>query len=149
MIKIGRLIILLTGLIWLAWSATAQVIPPDVHVKLVLAENKTTFRTGDEIKFFLEFTADRAGYQAETIPDRSEPTTDRLLLSPDSGVYPWLKEIHAGYMGRDVISYQQLSASPTRVELVLNDTIRIDQPGKYTAKVITRRVSAAANSRGD
>src|SRR5213596_2768270 len=99
MIKIGRLALLLTGLICLASPAIAQVVPTDVHVKLVLAENKTTFRIGDEIKFFLEFTADRAGYQVDTVPDRSEPTTDTLQVSPDSGVYQWLKEIHGGLMG--------------------------------------------------
>src|SRR5256885_9272447 len=77
MIKIGRLIFLLIAFLWLASPALAQTVPSDVHVKLVLAENKTTFRIGDEIKFFLEFTADRDGYKAETLPDGSEPTRDR------------------------------------------------------------------------
>src|SRR5256885_10137236 len=117
MIKIGRLIFLLIAFLWLASFAPAQTVPSDVHVKLVLAENKTTFRIGDEIKFFLEFTADRDGYQTDTIPDGSEPTSDALQVSPDSGVYHWLNEIRAGMIGRDVFSSQQLSATPTRVEL--------------------------------
>ena len=141
MIRIGRLIFLLTAFICLASPGLAQTVPSDVHVKLVLAENKTTFRIGDEIKFFLEFTADRDGYKAEILPDRSEPTRDALQVSPDSGVYQWLKEIRAGGMGRDVLSHGLLSTTPTRVELVLNDSIRIDHPGKYSAKVTTSRVS--------
>lgn len=142
MIKIGRLIFLLTAFICLTSPALAQSSPSDVHVKLVLAENKTTFRIGDEIKFFLEFTADRDGYVADTMSDGSEPTTDTLRVSPDSGVYDWLKELRAGIPGRDMLSTRQLSATPTQVALVLNDSIRIDRPGQYTARVITRRVSA-------
>jgi hypothetical protein len=147
MIKIGRLIFLLTAFICLTSPALAQVTPSDVHVKLVLAESKTTFRIGDEIKFFLEFTADREGYKAEILPDRSEPTNDALQVSPESGVYQWLKEIRARAMGRDMFSSQPLSANPTRVELVLNDSIRIDHPGKYSAKVTTSRVSLAGSRR--
>ena len=147
MIKIGRLIVLLTAFICLASPALAQTVASDVHVKLVLAENKTTFRIGDEIKFFLEFTADRDGYRAEILPDRSEPTRDALQVSPDSGVYHWLKEIRAGAMGRDMFSDRLLSTAPTRVELVLNDSIRIDRPGKYSAKVTTSRVSLVSSRR--
>jgi hypothetical protein len=147
MIKIGRLIFLLTAFICLASPALAQTSPSDIHVKLVLAENKTSFRIGDEIKFFLEFTADRDGYKAEIVPDRSEPTSDALKVSPDSGVYHWLKEIRAGVMGRDMFSTQLLSATPTRVELILNDSIRIDRPGKYSAKVTTSRVSLVSPRR--
>ena len=145
MIKIRRLN-LLAGLICLASPALAQVGNSDVHVKLVLAENKT-FRIGDEIRFVLEFTADRAAYVADTMSDRSEPTTDTLQVSPDSGIYDWLKELRAGIPGRDMMSSRQLSATPTRVGLVLNDSIRIDRPGQYTAKVITRRVSEARLSK--
>jgi hypothetical protein len=138
---IGRLTGLLTGLICLTSLPFAQGPPTDVHVKLVLADNKTTFRIGEPIKFFLEFTADREGYQADTIPDRSEPTTDALQVSPESGTYHWLEDIRSPNIswGRDVISTQRLSTAPRRVELLLNDSIRIDHPGRYSAKVTTKR----------
>jgi hypothetical protein len=146
MIKLTRLIFLLTALSCLSAPVLAQTVPSDVHVRLVLADNKTAFRIGEPIKFFLEFTADREGYQADIIPDRSEPTVDALRVSPDSGTYHWLEDIRSnGTLGRDVISFKQLSATPTRVELVLNDSIRIDHPGKYSAKVTTKRVNAAAS----
>jgi hypothetical protein len=147
--KIVRLIFLPVGLICLTAYAFAQGTPSDVHVKLVLADNKTAFRIGDQIKFFLEFTADRDGYQADTVPDGSQPTSDELQVSPDAAVYHWLAEIRGnGAWGRDVVSYQRLSTTPTRVELVLNDSLRIDQPGKYSARVTTRRVFAN-RSRGE
>jgi len=143
--NIGLLIGLLTALICLTSLAFAQGAPTDVHVKLVLADNKTTFRIGEPIKFFLEFTADREGYQTDVFGDRYEPTTDALQVSPDSGTYHWLEDIRANSnvaWGRDVMSFQRLSATPVRVELVLNHTIRIDRPGKYSARVTTRRVNA-------
>src|ERR1051326_811694 len=149
MIRIGQSIFLLCGLICLVTSALAQTAPTDVHVKLVLANSQTTFRIGDEIKFFLEFTADRDGYQADTIADGTQPTTDTLKISPDSGAYHWLKETGGTTWGRDVLSFQKLSTTPTRVGLVLNDSIRIDRPGKYSATVTTRRVSALAKSMRD
>jgi len=148
MIKIGRLIFLLTAFTCSASPAFAQVVPSDVHVKLVLADNKTAYRIGEPIKFSLEFTADREGYQADIIPDRSEPTVDALQVSPDSGTYHWLEDIRSDsniVWGRDVVSFKQLSTTPTRVELVLNDTIRIDHPGKYSATITTRRVNAATS----
>ena len=144
MIKIAALIFLLTAFICLTSSAPAQTVPSDVQVKLVLADNKTVYRIGEPIKFFLEFTADREGYQADIIPDRSEPTSDALQVSPDSGTYHWLEDIRANsniaWGGRDVVSFKQLSTTPTRVELVLNDSIRIDHPGKYSARITTKRV---------
>jgi len=148
MIKIVWLIFLLTAFSCLASPVLAQTVPSDVHAKLVLADNKTAFRIGEPIKFFLEFTADREGYQTDIIPDRSEPTSDALQVSPDSGTYHWLEDIRANSgigWGRDVVSFRQLSTTPTRVELLLNDSIRIDRPGKYSAKVTTRRVSAATS----
>jgi hypothetical protein len=144
MIKTSRLILLLTGLICLAFPASAQTVRSDVHVKLVLADNKTAFRIGEPIKFFLEFTADRGGYQADTVPDRSESTVDALQVSPDSGIYHWLEDIRSSMpWGRDMVSFHRLSTTPTRVELVLNDSIRIDHPGKYSAKVTTKRVRSS------
>jgi hypothetical protein len=149
---IARSALLLIGLVCLASFAFSQATPSDVHVKLVLADNKNIFRIGEPIKFWLEFTADRDGYQTDTIADRSEPTVDALQVSPDSGTYHWLEEIRSNsnlMWGRDVVSFQRLSTIPVRVELVLNDTIRIDRPGKYSARITTRRVRVAAASRSD
>src|SRR5206468_3757086 len=113
-----------------------------VHVKLMLADNKTTYRTGETIKLILEFTADHDGYQADTVPDRNEPTSDSISISPDSGVYHWLEEINGNRLGgRDVVSFMPLSTAPTRVELLVNDSLRIDRAGRYSIKVTTRRVS--------
>src|SRR5947209_13332591 len=114
-----------------------------VHVKLSLAENKTVYSIGDPIKLVMEFTADSDGYQVETIRDRDEPRSDSISVAPDAGVNRWLDDYLSGerYM-RDVISFKKLSVSPTRVELLLNDTLRFDRAGRYSVKVTTRKGSA-------
>ena len=90
----------------------------------------------------MEFTADREGYVAEVLPDRNEQGADTVVISPEIGVTPWLDEMTGGqrYL-RDVISTQNLSNVPQRVELILNDTLRFDIPGRYTVNVRTRRVT--------
>jgi len=105
-------------------------------------------RIGEPVKLIIEFTANREGYQVDTIPDGWEPTSDVISLSPQSGVTPWLDEYMGGHRhSRDVFTSQKLSQTPTRVELLLNDTIRFDGPGKYSVQVTTRRVSPRSSSR--
>ena len=127
-------------------SASAQTLAtPDVHVKLTLAETKTVYKIGEPIKLIIEFTADREGYIAEILPDRNEQGSDTVVISPEIGVTHWLDEMTDGirYL-RDVISTKNLSNSPERVELILNDTVRFDIAGRYTVRVITRRVSKSS-----
>lgn len=113
-----------------------------MHAKLVLADGKSTYRIGEPIKLIIEFTADRDGYQVDTIPDGWQPTSDVISLSPQRGVTRWLDEYMAGHpYGRHVMSFQKLSSTPIRVELLLNDSLRFDGPGKYSVQVTTRRVS--------
>lgn len=144
-----KLKLVLAALLCLPSAALAQKPPSDVHVKLTLADNKTTYRIGETIKLILEFTAERDGYQADIFPDRSEKGTDSLSVTPDSGVGHWWEEIGGDrYMGRDVMSFAGLSTTPTRVELVLNDKLRIDRPGRYSASVTTRRVMPVSAREG-
>ena len=57
-------------LLSLAISAPGQTpAPPEVHVKLSLAETKSVYRIGEPIKLIMEFTADREGYVAEILGD--------------------------------------------------------------------------------
>jgi hypothetical protein len=119
----------------------------DLHAKLLLVENKSTFRIGEPIKLIIEFTADRDGYQADTIPDGREPTSDVITVSPTNGVTPWLDEYLSGYRsGRDVFGPRPISSTPLRVEFMLNDTLRFDRPGKYSVLVTTRRASRTSRS---
>lgn len=141
---INKFFFILGMVAWLSWSGMlyAQDAATAVHVKLSLADNKTTYRTGEPIKLILEFTADSDGYQVDTIPDRSEPANDAISVSPDSGVYHWLDEFRGGrHYARCVISLAKLSTNPTRLEILLNDSIRFDRPGKYSVQVTTHRVS--------
>jgi len=124
-------------------SASAQTtFPPDVHVKLTLSESKTIYKIGEPIKLIIEFTADREGYVAETLSDREQQGGDKVVISPETGVTHWLDEMTGGvrYL-RDMISTKSLSNVPVRVEIILNDTLRFDTPGRYTVTVTTLRVT--------
>lgn len=76
--SITRLLSIVTVFATLSLSSTVfgQAPPAELHAKLLLADNKSTYRIGEPIKLILEFTADRDGYQADTIPDGWQPTTD-------------------------------------------------------------------------
>jgi hypothetical protein len=145
---INKFLFVLCGIAWLSWPNVADAQgAAAVRVKLSLADDKTVYRSGEPIKLILEFTADGGGYQVDTMPDRSEPTSDAVSVSPDSGVRHWLEEYLGGRgYARDVISLANLSTGPTRVELLLNDSVRFDRAGKYSVKVTTRRVSLASPS---
>src|ERR1043165_8740376 len=69
----------------------------DVHVKLSLAENKTAYRTGEPIKIVLEFTADREGYVVEYLSEGNQPSSDKIVISPDTGLTYWFAEYMDNY----------------------------------------------------
>jgi hypothetical protein len=120
----------------------------DVHVKLSLAENRTVYRIGEPIKLVMEFTADREGYMVELISDRDGPPFDTISVSPEMGVTPWFAElVDNRYFGRCVVSREKLS-SPKRLEIVLNDSLRFDNPGRYTVSVKTGRITRS-NQEGE
>jgi hypothetical protein len=129
--------------LFLVTSAHAQTsVLPEVHVKLTLGEPKSIYKIGEPIRLILVFTADREGYVAEVLPDRKEYSTDTIVISPEIGVSNWLVELTDGFRYlRDISSTANLSNAPQRVELILNDTLRFDNPGRYTVSVTTRRVT--------
>ena len=145
-----KIVYLLIGFVWLA-SATAvfaQDAPSDVHVKLSLADNKTTYRSGDPIRLILEFTADRVGYDVDGIRDKASSASDEILVTPDTGIFRWAEEYMRGSRyWRDEFSVQKLSTTPTRVELLVNDVVRFDRAGKYSVRVRTRRVTERRDMR--
>ena len=122
--------------------AGAQTPPPGVNVKLSFAENKTVYRMGEPIKLVMEFTADREGFIVEVLPDGSEPGSDTVVVSPDAGITRWWDELsdNSPY-GRHVFSTAKLTATPRRVEIIVNDRLRFESPGRYTVSVTTRRLS--------
>lgn len=139
-----KFVYLLAGVVWLAGAtvALAQNSSADVHVKLSLVDNKTSFRVGDPIRLVLEFTADREGYDVDTVMDKTESPSDTLFISPDAGVSHWLDEyLGGGRPFRDYFTLQKLSPAPTRLEVILNSVVRFERPGKYSVWVKTRRVT--------
>lgn len=139
-----KFIYLLAVIVWLAGAtvALAQDSPADVHVKLSLVDNKTSFRAGDPIKLVLEFTADHEGYDVDTVRDTTDGPSDTLFVTPDTGVSHWLDEYLSGSRyPRDYFSVQRLSPAPTRVEILINSLVRFERPGRYSVKVRTSRVT--------
>jgi hypothetical protein len=133
-------------LLFLVTSASAQIpFPPDVHIKLTLAEPKTVYKIGEPIKLIMELTSDREGYVADTVSDLDQQGADKIVISPETGVTHWRTEMTGGvrYL-RDMISTKSLSNVPVRVEIILNDTLRFDNPGRYTVKVTTQRVTKSS-----
>ena len=137
---ITRVFTLLLLLVSFATGALGQT-PPDVHVKLSLAENKTVYRIGEPIKIVLEFTADRDGYNVETTPEGNDLSSDKILISPETGITHWYAELMDNRRyGRDYAGYAKLTSSPEQVEIILNDTVRFNNPARYTVSVTTSRV---------
>ena len=125
----------------LSFISVTRAQAADVHVKLSLAENKTVYRIGEPIRIVLEFTADPEGYLLENTAEGNELTSDKLVVSPETGYTRWYAEYMDNFVyGRDYAGFEKLTSSPGRVEIVLNDSLRFDNPGRYTLSVITSRV---------
>ena len=120
-------------LLLLAVTAGAQTPePPEVHVKLSLAQNKTVYRIGEPIKIVMEFSADREGFLVEIGSDGNDPTSDKIIVSPETAITHWYNElIDNGLSGHDYFAFEKLTSSPHRLEIVLNDSLRFDNPGRY------------------
>ena len=120
--------------------------PPEIHVKLSLAENKTVYRTGEPIKIVMDFAADREGYLLEVTSEGNDLVSDKILISPETGITHWYAELmdNSRYRGRDYFGYEKLTSSPRRLEIVLNDSLRFDNPGRYTVSITTSRIRKPA-----
>ena len=114
----------------------------DVRVRLSLAGGKSVYRAGEPIRLTLSFASDRDGYYIDTTTTKPAHPIDEVLLSQDAGVSRWLDEYSGGHRySPDYSMLGKLTATPTTVELPLNDLFRFDQPGRYTVRVKTGRVS--------
>ncbi|HEV2835166.1 MAG TPA: hypothetical protein VGW58_07610 [Pyrinomonadaceae bacterium] len=123
--------------------------PADVRVKLVFADKKDVFRVGEQIRLNLEFSADREGYRVETGPDGGTVGNDVVVVAPETGITHWLDELQDNRpVPRHAYGIGALGSRTEAVEIILNDTLRFDSPGRYTVSVTTRRVSTNSSSRG-
>src|SRR5271155_4873538 len=123
--------------------ASAQNSGP-VRVDLSLAGGKTLYRIGEPIAINLEFTASEAGFSLNgTTTDPASPV-DTLVLSPTTGVFPWLDDQARGRRyGPDYASIATLEVNkPAMVGLTVNGVYRFDEPGHYKVHVVTNRVSS-------
>ncbi|HEX5703166.1 MAG TPA: hypothetical protein VFX97_08205 [Pyrinomonadaceae bacterium] len=112
-----------------------------VRATLKFPEDKTTYRIGEPIRLMLELTAEREGYSTDIISDGTDLTWDKITISPEAGVYRWAEESLGNRGMRDYFSNAALTTKPIVVDIYLNDSIRIDRPGRYSVQITTGRVS--------
>lgn len=113
----------------------------DVKATLALG-GKTIYRSGEPIRLILSFTTAKDGYSLNTHAQAPTSSSDEVILSPAAGAFEWAKQYkRTGYFMEDVIHSQKLSSEPTKMELMLNNFVRFDKPGKYSLRMKTRRVS--------
>jgi hypothetical protein len=115
-----------------------------VRVELSLAEGKTIYRMGEPIQLNLAFTASEAGFSLNGTTTQPASPVDTLVLSPMTGVFPWLDDQARGHRyGPDYASITTLEVNkPAMAGLTLNDVYRFDEPGHYKVHVVTNRVSS-------
>lgn len=114
----------------------------EVRLQLSFADGKSVFKTGETVPVKLAFTAEKGGYIVNTHVDWADTTQDDVIISPDTGVNHWKSEhMRGAAYATDVASIAKLSGEPVIVEMPLTDFFRFDNPGKYSIKFVTRRVS--------
>ena len=108
---------------------------------LSLENGKITYRSGEPIRLVLSFTALRGNYLLNTGTNRPMSPVDEISITPETGVDHWLDDYFGGQRFRpDGMPVTNLSATPVRLVLVLNECLRIDGPATYTVKITTNRV---------
>jgi hypothetical protein len=124
-----------------AQTGTAAPAQPnaDVEARLSLAGEKTVFRAGEPVRLSLSFKSNASGYRVNTTTTKPASPVDDVILSTDAGVTRWIDDYAYRY-SPDYMNVVELSQKPTTVELVLNDWVRFDRPGRYTVRVKTARV---------
>src|SRR5580765_3486056 len=135
---------LVAGILCLFSTSAFAQNAPDVHARLKLDDDKTTFKIGEPIRVVLELTAERDGYIADSTHDNSESNADELTVTPEAYVSHWRREAFGGGY-RDYSSIAKLSTAPVRIQFELNDSIRFDRPGKYSVRFTTRRARPSSS----
>jgi hypothetical protein len=136
------------GLILLSqYSALAQQ-SPVVQLHLSIKDGKDSFQTGEQIILVLAFTAAVSGYEINDVITEPASPVDQILLSPTAGVYRLLEDYSRE--GRYTPNYYSLNellpGLPFTIKLPLNAMYRFDEPGRYTVRVITSRVSRSESA---
>lgn len=124
------------------YSAPAQH-SPVVQLHLSIKDGKESFQTGEPIVLVLTFTAAVSGYEINDVITEPASPVDQILLSPTAGVYPLLDDYsREGRYSPDYYSLNELQPGlPFTIRLPLNAIYRFDEPGRYTVRVISSRVS--------
>jgi len=105
-----------------------------LEVRLSLAENKTTFRSGEPITLVLTFKGGADGYNVSVGQELIDTVQDDVIVSPANGAFEWKKQYMRGAAyTSDAISLADMSKGPVRVEIPLYNFVRFDAPGPDSA----------------
>ncbi len=126
---------------FLCLPGVAQESP--VTVTLSLVGHKTIYKIGEPILLHITFLATEPGLSLNTTTTEPASPVDEVVISPSSGVFPWLDDQARGQRYRpDYAALATLDVSNSQIiTLPLNAVYRIDMPGHYTVHVVTDRVS--------
>jgi hypothetical protein len=131
------------GLVLLSpYSAPAQQ-SPVVQLHLSIKDGKESFQTGEQIILVLTFTAAVSGYEINNVITEPASPVDQILLSPKAGVYPLLDDYsrESRYSPDYCVLNELQPGLAFTIKLPLNAIYRFDEPGSYTVRVISSRVS--------
>ncbi|MDQ2774229.1 MAG: hypothetical protein M3Y57_04765 [Acidobacteriota bacterium] len=135
-----RALLMLASWWFVCLPAVAQKGP--VTATLSFEGHRTIYKIGEPILLRLTFIASEPRLSLNMTTTEPASPIDDLLLSPMTGVFPWLEDQARGR--RYTPDYAALASleigNPQIVTLPLNAVYRFDIPGHYTVQVVTGRV---------
>lgn len=133
--------------------------PSDVSLRVTTTNGQYTFHIGEVIPLELSFysTSPHRYLLNMARYDRSgRMDHDGFVITPDAGwTDPLRSYFHAfaGSIGGGLTSTEDLSTTPAKIELQLNEWVQFSAPGKYTVTVqsfrVSRRTLGTANMFGE
>lgn len=120
----------------------------DVRLEIQSPAGQTTFQVGEVIPLELVFTSAVPTVYSLSLPiwDRSgRVDVDHFEVEPKTGWSdPLAAHFHAmpAILAGGPLSFRELSFSPEKVDITLNEWVRFEASGKYTVKVRSGRVFA-------
>jgi hypothetical protein len=136
-------------------AETAAYAQNDIRLVIRTLDDKITFRIGEVIPIELDFTTSALGTYSLSIPewDRSgRIDVDQFDIQPTLG---WSDPLAVHFrllisrLGGGPVGFEELSTTPAKIDIALNEWVRFDQPGQHTVAVRSGRVSRLHSASND
>ncbi len=134
------------------FAAPCIIQSPDVRLQVETENGNSQFQIGEIVPLKLSFTSGAPKkYQISMATyDRSgRMGYEEFQVQPSGGWSDPLRAYFAygGFIGGGLRSFRFLSQQPTVMYLDLNEWVRFDHPGKYSLRVVSRRVGELPNDK--